>query len=145
MRVERLFRAWPAWNVDGSSCDLLEWGSWIGLWEELTGQQRGRCAYQGCTRNAQHGGHVWLKRRGLCIVPICRQCNSSANTARMQQADGQHSKLRAGCSVVRLEPTAAILGAARRIAVRVCTNCERDLTGRPPNHTLCLRCYRRRF
>ena len=141
MHVEVLRNAVSAWNADGTGSDRPERGSWIQLWEDMTGRNRGACAYAGCWRAAEDGGHVWMKMKGLCIVPICRQCNSVTNTDRMQQQDGQHSQLRAGITVVRLAPTPEMRHADRRIAVRVCAECECDISGRPRTHTLCLECW----
>lgn len=142
MWVETLGAGVQAWNADGTSTDRLEWGSWIGLWETKTRQRRGTCAYAGCRRKAEHGGHVWMKMKGLCIVPICRRCNSVTNVDRFQHSDGQHSRLKAGTAVVRLPPAAGLFSAERRIAIRVCSACECDISRRPRNHTLCLACWR---
>jgi hypothetical protein len=142
-RAERLDRAVPAWNVDGSSGDCLAWGSWIKFWETHARQKRGKCAYADCSRRAEVGGHVWMKMRGLCIAPICHSCNSCRNPDRMQHADGQHSRLRSGTVVVRIWPTAEILGAARRVAIRVCATCRCDISARPRSHTLCYPCWKK--
>ena len=57
-----------AWNIDGSASDRLRFCSWIRKWEEEAGQIRGRCAYQGCEGNAEHGGHVWVKRKSVFLA-----------------------------------------------------------------------------
>ena len=77
----RLQQDLHAWNVDGSSTDQLQNTSWIKHWEEMSGlSRRRRCAFSDCDRDAEHGGHVWIKghasqTRGVWIAPICKQCN----------------------------------------------------------------------
>lgn len=139
-----------AWNVDGSSSDQLVEGSWIKHWESLTGLQRGVCSYGDCRNLAEHGGHVWIKHRGVCLTPICATCNSPRNVRRMQHKNGRHPKLRANLAVLGMTYTADMQYSNRRVAVkrkrvrRVCEVCDHDITGRPVSHALCLSCYRAR-
>ena len=58
--VFRLQQDLHAWNIDGSSVDKPEVGSWIKFWEDSTGRSRSRCAYSDCPKQAEHGGHVWI-------------------------------------------------------------------------------------
>lgn len=131
-----------AWNVDGSSTDRLVEGSWIQHWETETGLTRGLCSYRGCRRQATHGGHVWIKRRGVCLTPICAACNSVSNVDRMQHTDGRHSELRAGITVVGMAYTRDMQESGRRLAARRrCVECGDDISDHPESHTLCRGCY----
>ena len=140
--VERLSRGVEAWNIDGSSTDQLDGQSWIAFWEEQTKLKRGKCSYVSCSRRSEHGGHVWMKGHGPCIVPICSGCNSPCTAYRMQQADGNNSRLRAGTTVVHISMTQDMMTAQRRIVVRCCESCKCDISDRPTNHTVCLDCWR---
>ena len=111
------------WNIDGSSVNKPGVGSWIKFWEQSTGRPRGRCAYSDCPKQAEHGGHVWITGgyssvpREICwIVPICAECNSSLNERRMQNSEGNHSRLRVGSLVVKTKYTFEMRTAQRRIA-----------------------------
>mmetsp|Transcript_23544 Transcript_23544/g.41777 ORF Transcript_23544/g.41777 Transcript_23544/m.41777 type:complete len:224 (-) Transcript_23544:1195-1866(-) len=141
MSILRLYRDEIAWNVDGSSNDLLEESSWIQFWESNTGQQRGGCSFVGCNRPAQVGGHVWIQRRGVFIAPICNGCNYHGNVTRRQRGG---SKLRQGTAVVRTEYTPEMQTAPRRYAdeIRYCEHCTRSIQDQPESHTLCLSCFR---
>jgi len=105
-----------AWNVDGSSTDSLEYYSWIKFWEVKTGQARGICSFSDCTKQAEVGGHIWLKRKGPHIAPICKGCNYVENVKRLQHDDGKHSTLKKGTFVVRVNTTEEMKNAVRRIA-----------------------------
>ena len=53
-------------------------GGWIELWEEVTGRTRNKCAFLGCSNDAEVGGHVLIKRRKKqFIIAICYSCNNS--------------------------------------------------------------------
>ena len=105
------------WNIDGSSVNKPGVGSWIKFWEQSTGRPRGRCAYSDCPKLAEHGGHVWIKGKQICwIVPICAECNSPLNERRMQNSEGNHSRLRVGSLVVKTKYTFEMRTAQRRIA-----------------------------
>ena len=111
------------WNIDGSSVNKPGVGSWIKFWEQSTGRPRGRCAYSDCPKQAEHGGHVWITGgyssvpREICwIVPICAECNSPLNERRMQNSEGNHSRLRVGSLVVKTKYTFEMRTAQRRIA-----------------------------
>ena len=54
--VFRLQQDLHAWNIDGSSVNKPEVGSWIKFWEDSTGRSRSRCAYSDCPKQAEHGG-----------------------------------------------------------------------------------------
>lgn len=134
-----------AWNVDGSSNDKPPYGmSWIRYWGQQTKLVRSACAYHGCRRKATRGGHVWIKTRGVHLVPICAPCNSTRNVNRMQHDKGRHSSLSAGTTVVPMRHTPAMQWSDRRIATdaRECEGCGTDISNRPASHTLCLRCFR---
>jgi len=122
--VFRLQQDLHAWNIDGSSVDKPEVGSWIKFWEDSTGRSRSRCAYSDCPKQAEHGGHVWITgghssmQHEFCwIVPICAECNSPLNDKRMQNSEGNHSCLRVGCLVVKTKYTFEMRTAQRRIAM----------------------------
>lgn len=142
-----------AWNVDGSSTDQLLSCSWIEYWEKETGLQRGKCSYKDCKKAADHGGHIWLKRKGVFIAPICRGCNYSLNAKRQQNIDGNHSFLRKGTTVVKSEITPDMKSAERRFAIatesvqqqeeRTCTECETIISNLPKHYYMCLSCYSR--
>ena len=105
-----------AWNVDGSCTDTLYKTSWIKFWEEKTGLKRDICSFADCNKKAQVGGHIWLKRKGPHIAPICNGCNYIRNVKRCQSDDGKHSTFRKGTTVVRVELTEDMKNADRRIA-----------------------------
>ena len=144
MSYHVLGEAVHAWNVDGSSGDTLPHGSWIGHWESVTGQRRGECSYEGCTRVSDVGGHVWIKRQGVHLVPICTACNYWENATKMQDDSGNHPRLKRGVSVIPMQMTTAMRQAQRRLATsrRVCGTCDEDISSRPLTHTLCYGCFR---
>ena len=121
--VFRLQQDLDAWNVDGSSADKPPGGSWIGFWEQSTGRTRGKCAFSDCRNPAEDGGHVWIRghssvpRKVCWIVPICKGCNDCENPARMQNAEGNHSRLRAGSWVMRTKFTDEMANSDRRVAM----------------------------
>ena len=123
--VFRLQQELHAWNIDGSSVNKPEVGSWIKFWEHSTGRSRSRtrCAFSDCPKQAEHGGHVWIvghssMPRGFCwIVPICAECNSCRNPDRMQNSVGNHPRLRVGTFVVKTAFTSQMKSAERRIAM----------------------------
>ena len=135
-----------AWNIDGIADavpDLTD--TWIAEAEAVTGRRRGRCSFEGCPNMAAVGGHVWLANIGCVIAPICRPCNNPRNMARRQ---GGGSYLRANIEVFRTHMTAGMRNAERRYTERSerpgrwCRVCGVDISGAPPNHTVCLPCYR---
>lgn len=135
-----------AWNVDGSCTDQLFQQSWINFWETTTRQQRGICGFADCYQKATVGGHVWIKRRGVHIVPICHKCNYCENANRMQNTQGCHSQLRAGAIVVPLQPSKQMLTCKRRFStcVRLCENCNANIDDKPTSHTLCYQCFKQK-
>ena len=132
-----------AWNVDGSASDLRceeIGGSWIRFWEHLTSRHRSMCSYEDCDRRASCGGHVWIKKKGVHIVPICTRCNDCDNECRMQSRNS--SLLRPGTLAVSITPTHDMVYSERRFAaMRCCGRCRADISDRPENHTLCFRCF----
>ena len=136
-----LDRAVGAWNVDGSSDALAESGSWLRDAEEATGRKRGRCSFEGCLKQAEVGGHMWITGMGCFIAPICRSCNRHDNQDRMQ---GAGARLRENIVVTRTEMTNGMHTATRRIAGgrrRRCQSCGDDISDRPANHASCLECW----
>ena len=129
--------------MDGSSDAVpVLTDSWIAEAEAFTRRRRGRCSFEGCPNMAAVGGHVWLARIGCVIAPICRPCNNPRNMARRQ---GGGSYLRANIEVLGAEMTEGMFNARRRYAeepVRQCERCRVDISDRPPNHTVCLNCFR---
>ena len=132
-----------AWNVDGSASDFRceEIGkSWIRFWEHLTSRRRSVCSYEDCNQQASCGGHVWIRKQGIHIVPICARCNNCNNECRMQSCDNI-PLLRRGTLAVAITPTQDMIYAERRfVAVRSCQKCGADISDRPDNHILCFRC-----
>ena len=164
----RLQKDVHAWNIDGSSADKPIDTSWIKYWESCSGLGRRRCAFLGCDRDAEHGGHVWImghssRKRGVWIVPLCRKCNYCDNAHRQMDANGDHSFLRQGTVVVRTEYTEDMAHAPRRVSsfdtdegydsqeyevddweVRICEDCMIDLPfGAPKHHRKCIDCVER--
>ena len=133
-----------AWNVDGSASDLRceeIGGSWIRFWEHLTSRHRSMCSYEDCDRRASCGGHVWIKKQGIHIVPICSRCNYCDNECRMR-SKGNKSLLRPGTLAVAIKPTQDMVYSERRFAaMRCCERCRADISDRPENHALCFRCF----
>lgn len=166
--VFRLQQDLHAWNVDGSSTDQLRYTSWMKYWEKMSGLgRRRRCAFSDCYRDAEHGGHLWIKghtsqTRGVWIAPICKQCNYYENPKRQWDARGQHSFVRKGTVVVRTKYTPDMANAERRVSYpddseeydsdeyeeddweeQICEACGFDLPfGTPKHHTKCLDCFR---
>ena len=88
-KVIKLYCAEHAWNIDGSSGDqrLDQYGnkiSWIKYWENKTGIKRSVCSYSDCNQDAICGGHIWVKKVGVVIAPICNECNHISNLDRQQ-------------------------------------------------------------
>ena len=133
-----------AWNVDGSANDYRyeEIGkSWICFWERLTFRRRSVCSYEDCDQHASCGGHVWIRKKGIHIVPICASCNHCDNEHRMQ-SDDNTSLLRRGTLAVAIVPTCDMIYAERRfVAMRSCQKCGTGISDRPENHILCFRCF----
>jgi hypothetical protein len=134
-----------AWNIDGSAgARLNNRQSWIKHWKETTGDVAACCSYSDCNRPAEVGGHVWVARNGVFIVPLCTKCNFWENANRMQ---GSQSTLRYGTKLVKSEYTEQMQNSERRIAVQVkvarhCKSCGDDISDRPDEHTECLPCFR---
>lgn len=101
-----------AWNVDGSSDARAEGGSWIKAAKEATGRRRGRCSFAGCHNLAEVGGHVWIRKMGCFIAPICKPCNSCDNQTRMQ---GARARLRQKIEVTETEMTEGMRNVRRRV------------------------------
>lgn len=133
-----------AWNIDGSSSDKVPDMSWIKVWEAATGDLRGLCSFVDCRRQSELGGHLWIKRRGAHLAPICAPCNRWDNAARMQHAEGRHSSLRPGTKLLPVELTDDMRAAERRIAQdsRECEHCGTNIDRRPPSHRQCYACYK---
>lgn len=134
-----------AWNMDGSSDAVAGYGSsWLRHAEEATGRRRGLCSFKDCPHRADVGGHVWIKRWGCFIAPICRSCNNINNEERMQ---GAGALLRPNVEVTKTQMTEGMRTANRRVLpsrARLCGGCERDISDRPDTHELCLGCWRGR-
>lgn len=146
-----------AWNVDGSSDALSRSGSWLRDAEKATGRKRGRCSFEGCSNQAEVGGHVHIWRIGCVIAPICKSCNRCNNQQRMQ---GSGARLRKNIEVTRAEVTEGMRTAVRRAPnskprtprtsrtpkrpcrSRRCESCNDDIASRPRSHTLCYKCWR---
>lgn len=72
-------------NVFNSSRDPARNYSWLGNWRKITGKTESSCSFDGCSRRATDGGHLWLKfpvdeywfieYEHYYIVPICHRCN----------------------------------------------------------------------
>jgi hypothetical protein len=114
--VYKLVAPEQAWNMDGSSSHKPPKGSpsWIGHWQKETGETKNICSYADCINPATVGGHVCTIKLGVCIVPICRQCNHPGNTKRYQSEKGNHSLLREGTTVYPITPTVDMECATRR-------------------------------
>ena len=132
-----------AWNVDGSADAAPSLTrSWIAEAEAVTGRRRGRCSFEGCPNMAEVGGHLWIKGVGCVIAPICKPCNDPRNVARRQNGG---SRARANIEVFRTGMTEGMRNADRRYAGqpgRRCEGCGNDISDKPPNHTVCLNCFR---
>jgi len=130
-----------AWNVDGSSDARPESGSWLRDAERATGRRRGRCSFDGCRNQAEVGGHVWIKKQGCFIAPICRPCNRFDNRDRMQ---GAGARLRAHTEVTPAAVTKGMRSAERRRTPRrECRRCGTDIGDHPASHTRCFDCFGR--
>jgi len=160
-----------AWNIDGSEGARPEsHSSWIELIKETTKRACGTCAFDGCVRDAEVGGHLWIaERKTVVVAAICRMCNSPRNMARRQ---GSNAKVRRGASAVEVPYTEEMRHAERRFGSprespvkerlvrrnsggshvsprkaldfsrRQCETCDESISHRPLNHAMCLDCYR---
>ncbi len=138
-----------AWNVDGSSDATPRSKSWVCDAKEATGRKRGRCSYEGCSNQAEVGGHVYMARIGCVIAPICNPCNRPNNKNRMQ---GSGARLRKNVDVtctamtdgmrkaVRRAPGVAEGCVKRKRRARFCDSCGDDISNRPASHTRCCTC-----
>ncbi len=144
MTTIRLSKDVDAWNADGSSSDKIDEISWIQFWHEKTKiKTTVPCSFSGCPRQAEVGGHIWIsgRHKNVFIAPICRKCNFSGNSSRMQNGGSQ---LRRHTVVVKVGMTREMRDAPRRFAIgeRSCQSCGEDISDRPPDHTKCLGCFR---
>jgi hypothetical protein len=147
-KVIKLYCARHAWNIDGSSGDqrLDQYGnkiSWIKYWENKTGIKRSICSYSDCNQDAICGGHIWVKKVGVVIAPICNECNHISNLDRQQNINGYNSKLRKNSLVVKVKMTEDMKNSDRRLSVyiRTCDDCGDDISRQPENHTKCKNCF----
>lgn len=157
--IINLRRRHRAWNIDGSCSHRPPPGhrSWIKYWEFKTRCVRGMCSFHMCHRDANHGGHIWIKSLGPTIVPICSTCNDPDNTHRMQNSNAY---LKSKTKAVKIKMTTDMKQASRRFACsesdssteedsdsdsmdRRCQDCDRNIDDRPMHHTKCYFCWRR--
>merc|ERR1712150_45921 len=114
----------------------------------MGGLSRGKCSYKDCSRDAEVGGHIWIKQKGVYIAPICNSCNYHENVSRMRKEDGTHSFLSKDTVVVKTDYTEDMKHAERRVAIAVvrrCVSCESDISDSPEHHVQCMSCYLRRL
>jgi hypothetical protein len=140
--VFRLRRKAHGWTKRPSVSDSRV--SWIKQWENATYLKRGRCSFDDCTLPAEVGGHVWIKKMGMFIVPLCKTCNDRANPDRMEQANGNHSFISSGTVVLKTPMMHGMGNANRCVAdcseTRLCRDCSCNISTPTPSHTRCLRC-----
>lgn len=135
-----------AWNVDGSSSakpPSFRGDTWLAWTCRETGRGPGNCAYAGCERRAQVGGHIWVKGNGVYVAPICRPCNSPDNIFRMQ---GAGAMIKAQKLLTACEYTDDMARMPRRFYwqfMRECDTCDEDITRAPDWHRFCDECYQR--
>jgi hypothetical protein len=106
-----------AWNIDGISSHRPKSSSHIKDWGRATGSPRHICAFEDCNctdPSSLVGGHVCVPTIGVCIVPICRQCNYFRNSLRFQDTNGNNSYLRAYSELMKTDFTMDMKSATRR-------------------------------
>ncbi|KAI9140324.1 hypothetical protein BKA69DRAFT_1080363 [Paraphysoderma sedebokerense] len=65
-------------GVNYTSNDRAPGGSWLRLWEDMTGRTASKCIFYGCSTVASYGGHLYVKGcRRHFIGPVCAHHNSS--------------------------------------------------------------------
>lgn len=127
-----------AWTKQANHSDSRV--SWIKQWEKATGLRREECSYENCPLRAEVGGHVWIKKMGMFIVPICKTCNDRTNTDRMEQANGHHSFLSRGTVCLK---THGAPNDNRRVAdcseTKLCIDCSCNISIYSSD-TRCIKC-----
>lgn len=69
-------------NVDGTSDNICNCGSWLNHWKKYSGQSLpNRCPVNGCTKKPEVGAHVQKESpfnldKSWYIVPLCNDCNA---------------------------------------------------------------------
>ena len=83
-------------NVTDSSEQTSPAGSWINYWKEVTGGKASTCCdetltccVKGCTKEAEHGAHVWQRKGGpQYIVPMCASHNEQKGEGEFRLKQG---------------------------------------------------------
>jgi hypothetical protein len=80
------------WKNKGGTANLTcKCGSWKDHWCKFSGKDWPReCSVEGCKNKAEVGGHLWKPSSGddVIIVPLCKECNNSANKDTMTLKQG---------------------------------------------------------
>ena len=181
-RVYSLEKPVNAWNVVGTFGDLRGQNralcgqvdpahaqsveadkTWIHFWKSNTGngeKPNPTCSFSGCSRQSNHGGHIYLQRQGgkwlqgenkgkhkYCyIAPICRYCNDPGNDDRRIDSRPR-STLKPDTLVVRILMSQETLGfdAFGRIEDDFdderCERCGKKISNQPDHHYLCYQCW----
>ena len=154
--VFRLRQELHAWNIDGSSVNKPEVGSWIKFWEHSSGCTRTRCAYSDCPKQAEHGGHVWIKghssvSRGGSLAVITAYTYQMACTGRRIAMDYTYDDVDDGyvtdyydfMSAELVDLTEDASGGWQPYSPRrrKCAACGADISNKPTNFTKCESCH----
>jgi len=71
-------------NIEGTSENVCNCGSWLAHWEKFSGRKAAYCAELGCSSPATVGGHVtkeWVNGGRWYIIPLCSEHNSMKGKA----------------------------------------------------------------
>ncbi len=66
-------------NLNGTSGNTCNCGSWLQHWKNYSGQTANKCVVNNCGNNPEVGGHVQkdsLLDQNWYIIPICKTCNA---------------------------------------------------------------------
>ena len=114
------------------------------------------CSFSGCSRQSNHGGHIYLQRQGgkwlqgenkgkhkYCyIAPICRYCNDPGNDDRRIDSRPR-STLKPDTLVVRILMSQETLGfdafgrTEDDFDDERCERCGKKISNQPDHHYLC--------
>ena len=70
-------------NLNGTSANKCNCGSWLEHWEKFSEKKRGTCSKVGCAAKATVGAHVQKDGstdEAWYIVPLCDGCNKGVKS-----------------------------------------------------------------
>lgn len=70
-------------NINGTSSNICDCGSWLEHWKKFSGQSSRFCVVSGCNGLAEVGAHVQKDvsfNNNWYIVPLCKEHNKVAGS-----------------------------------------------------------------